>query len=239
MKFERVDDKTVRCFLSNEELEEYQITYKDFIFRSDKAREVVEDIIEQAVEEVGYQPPKFALDLQIMLVPEQGMVLTFSEKSPEDLANALDDLSKLGLQGKALDPEGKGLFSGKELFECLKEVKNILEKKGKNGPESAPKTPGNQPNEYAVFAFENLRDICQFAKVLPTNLRVKSELYELDHTYFLFLEKGSASYERYSRTCIRALEYGVLYTAERISGEHLKEQGTCLISERAVQKLCL
>ena len=31
MKIERIDDKTVKCFLSNEELEEYDIDYKDFV----------------------------------------------------------------------------------------------------------------------------------------------------------------------------------------------------------------
>ena len=51
MKFERVDEKTVRCFISNEELADYQIDYKDFVLRSEKAREVVRDIITQASEE--------------------------------------------------------------------------------------------------------------------------------------------------------------------------------------------
>ncbi|MBQ8117369.1 MAG: adaptor protein MecA [Lachnospiraceae bacterium] len=45
MKIERVDEKTVKCFLSNEELEEYQIDYKDFVLRSEKAKQVVHDII--------------------------------------------------------------------------------------------------------------------------------------------------------------------------------------------------
>ena len=66
MKFERVDGKTVRCFISNEELEGYQIDYKDFVMRSEKAREVVRSIIEQAAEEVGYKPPKFAFDMSII-----------------------------------------------------------------------------------------------------------------------------------------------------------------------------
>ena len=80
MKIERIDDKTVKCFLSNEELEEYEIDYKDFVTRSDKAKEVVQEIIEQAEEEVGYKPPKYAFDLQIMMLPDEGLVLVFSEK---------------------------------------------------------------------------------------------------------------------------------------------------------------
>lgn len=84
MKIERIDEKTVKCFLTNQELEEYEITYKDFILRSDRAREVVEEIIEQAEAEVGYQPPQFAFDLQIMMLPDKGMILTFSEKEPDE-----------------------------------------------------------------------------------------------------------------------------------------------------------
>ena len=83
MRIERIDDKTVKCFLSNEELEEYEIDYKDFVMRSEKAKEVVQEIIEHATEEVGYKPPKFAFDLQIMMVPDQGLVLTFSERDPD------------------------------------------------------------------------------------------------------------------------------------------------------------
>ena len=71
MKIERIDDKTVKCFISNEELEEFEITYKDFITRSEKAKEVVEEIIEQAIEEVGYKPPQFAMDMQIMMMPKK------------------------------------------------------------------------------------------------------------------------------------------------------------------------
>ena len=103
MRIERIDEKTVKCFLSNQELEEYDIDYKDFIMRSEKAKEVVQEIIEQAQEEVGYKPPQFAFDLQIMMLPEQGMILTFSERDPE-------------------------VHEGDQFIECLKEMKRILQR---------------------------------------------------------------------------------------------------------------
>ena len=103
MKIERIDDKTVKCFLSNEELEEYDIDYKDFVTRSDKAKEVVQEIIEQAEEEVGYKPPKYAFDLQIMMLPDEGLVLVLSEKEP--------------LENK----------SGAQLLQALQEMKRVFE----------------------------------------------------------------------------------------------------------------
>lgn len=223
MRIERIDDKTVKCFLSNEELEQYDIDYKDFVLRNEKAKEVVQEIIEQAQEEVGYKPPKFAFDLQIMMLPDQGLLLTFSEKEPD----------------------------GEQLVECLKEMKKLLlqtkEKMGLPSEDTAQKNDAGQKNEekhrsvkqpdMAVFAFSRLRNVMDYAALLPANLRVESELYEMDDIYFLFLRRGHASQSRYSRACIQAMEFGGLYTADESRAQHLREQGTCLISEKAVKKL--
>lgn len=235
MRIERVDDKTVKCFLSNEELEEYDIDYKDFIMRSDKAREIVQEIIEQAEEEVGYKPPKFAFDLQIMMLPDQGLLLTFSERDSE-------------------------IKDGEQFIECLKEMKRLLqrtrermsqEKNGESGEaasgNSQEASPGGTANGeadqaaarpgFAVFAFASLRAIMEYVSVLPEGLQADSALYEMDGCYYLYLLKGQAVYEQYSRACIQALEFGGLYAAEEAQASRLKEHGKCLIAEDAVKKL--
>lgn len=232
MRIERVDEKTVKCFLSNQELEEYDIDYKDFIMRSDKAREVVQEIIEQAEEEVGYKPPRFAFDLQIMLLPDQGMLLTFSERDSE-------------------------IREGDQFIECLKEMKRILQRtreklnqgngeasganaesgKQKTGEEQAAEKKQVQRPGFAVFVFSGIGKVMEYAAVLPSNLQVESALYEMDGLYYLYLLKGRASYERYSRACIQALEFGNIYAAEERQALQLKEHGECLISEKAVKKL--
>lgn len=223
MKIERVDERTVKCFLSNEELEEYDIDYKDFILRSDKAREVVQEIIEQAEEQVGYKPPRFAFDLQIMMLPDQGLLLTFSEKDSE-------------------------FRDGEQLIECLKEMKQILDrakdKIGMAGTENSGETvlepPKRQPvlrPDFAVFSFSRLTNVMSYATAIPGNLRMDSELYEMDGNYYLFLRKGYASYERFSRACVQAMEFGSLYTADEGKTTPLKEHGTCLIETKALRKL--
>lgn len=216
MRIERVDDKTVKCYISGEELDEYNIDYKDFITRSDKAREIVQEIIMQAEEEVGYKPPKFAFDLQIMLLPDRGLILTFSEKEPD-------------------------IKESDQIMECLKEMKKMLQKtKEKIGaPDNATpdaKAPAKRP-EFAVFVFSTLGKVMEFAAVLPANLRVESALYKMDGFYYLYFLKGHASQERYSRACIQALEFAALYAAEEAHTLRLKEHGECLIAERAIKKL--
>lgn len=223
MKIERVDDKTVKCFLSNEELEEYNIDYKDFIMRSEKAKEVVQEIIEQAEEEVGYKPPRFAFDLQIMMLPDQGLLLTFSEKDPLDSKD------------------------GSQILECLKEMKQVLQKtKEKIGekqsqpiPDAGVSAQDEQPKrpEEAMFAFRSIGRVMEYASVLPANLRVHSELYVMDGLYYLYMTKNAASYERYSRACIQAMEFSATFAADEDRLLHLREHGECLIADKALRKL--
>lgn len=232
MRIERVDEKTVKCFLSNEELEEYDIDYKDFIMRSEKAREIVQEIIEHAEEEVGYKPPKFAFDLQIMMLPDKGLLLTFSERDSE-------------------------VKDGEQFIECLKEMKRLLQKtrerlnqgnEGQGSPgdsgdgstkeaaEGADQSQAVRPG-FAVFVFRDLRGVMEYVSMLPEELPVDSSLYEMDGYYYLYLLKGQAAYEEYSRACIQALEFAGLYAAEEAQALRLKEHGSCLIMDGAVQKL--
>ena len=77
----------------------------------------------------------------------------------------------------------------------------------------------------------------EFAAMLPSNLMVDSSLYEMDGLYYLYLLMGRASYERYSRACVQAMEFGSLYAADESQVLRLKEHGQCLIAEKAVRKL--
>lgn len=222
MKFERVDEKTVRCFISNEELEGFQINYKDFVMRSEKAREVVREIIEQATEEVGYKPPKFAFDMSIMMMPDQGLVLTFSENDPLEEKN------------------------GGKLMEYLKEMKKALQNAAESrglenvfpdeAEQPAKDVPVQQPDQ-GIFEFGSIRDVLGLAGAVPKNLRVHSELYRMGDHYFLYLQKGKAAYRRYSKLCIQAMEFGRIYGADEQKYRFLKEHGECLISKKALKKL--
>ncbi len=220
MKIERIDDKTVKCFISNEELEEFEITYMDFVTRSEKAKEVVEEIIEQAVEEVGYKPPKFAMDMQIMMMPEKGMLLTISERTPEDVKNNPMIKEYLKEMQKTLE----------EHFEEI--AAQAKAESGKKASKQGAKVP-----EFAIFSFASIHDLCEYTKILPRNLRVVSSLYKMDDTYYLYLHKGNASYERYSRACIQAMEYGRIYAATEEKVVYVKEYGKCILEEKALAKL--
>ena len=230
MKIERIDDKTVKCFLSNEELEEYDIDYKDFVTRSDKAKEVVQEIIEQAEEEVGYKPPKYAFDLQIMMLPDEGLVLVLSEKEPLE--------NKSGAQLLQALQEMKRVFEEKKAEIGAAEKKaQAGEKAGESGKKNKKAAEAQKP-QFAIFAFRNIGRVIEYAAVLPTNLRIDSTLYRMeDGTCYAYVRKGGAFYERYSRACIQAMEFAALYAADEQKLRYLEEHSECLIREKALKKL--
>ena len=237
MKIERVDESTIKCYISTEEMEEYQIEYTDFLSRTDKAQELMRRIINQAHEEVGYQPPKFAFEMQIMMVPDQGMVLTFTEKEPIDfeneakleafLAGLRDFVNKLTAQKEKLAKEvtAGGLLPG-------------LPGNEKRDP-AGSKAPSDKIPEIkeAVFVFSSLSEVIDYVEILPEKIRITSSLYKMNDNYFLHITRGAASYERYSRACVQALEFADLYRADVGCDEILKEHGECLIAEKAIRKL--
>ncbi|MDE7222182.1 MAG: adaptor protein MecA [Acetatifactor sp.] len=250
MKIERVDEKTVKCFISNEELEEYDISYKDFMMRSDKARDIVEEIMAQAVEEVDYKPPQYAFDLQIMMMPDKGMVLTFTERTPEDVKGGMDfmhylrEMRRILKERLGLDaPTIAGLLAQAVVMAATGGDAAAQESVGQNSASEEASVHNAQPEvqkpHFAIFSFAGLRQLCGYARALPRNLRVVSRLYRDRDIYYLYLERGSASYERYSRASIQALEFGELYAATEDKLVYLEEHGECLIDEKALAKLRL
>lgn len=244
MRIERIDDKTVKCFVSNEEMEEFDITYKDFLLRSEKAKEMVEQIVAQAIEEVGYKPPEFALDMQIMMMPDQGMIVTLTERTPEDIQNNpilreyLMEMKRI-FEEKVKNGEIDPANIQQSLAKFMKERGQSMISVEKGTPQVPSAGEKKEQPHIAIFAFSSLRAICEFVKVLPKNLRVNSSLYVEDGVYYLYLEKGTAAYKRFSKICILAMEYATLCGASMHKLTYLQEHAECLIGEKAVQKLRL
>lgn len=252
MKIERVDENTIKCYLTLDELREYDVDYKDFLSRSEKAQILMKEIIEQAKEQVGYQPPSFAFEMQITMVPEQGMVLTFSEKEPFDITdekkvegflnNVKGLLERVGAAKK--DANIEDMLSPEKVMEAIANATGHgagapVPKTGEKqlNPVSPQKRGEDKQLHEAVYAFRNIGRVIEFAKVLPKGLRMKSRLYKMDDKFFLYLGKGKASFERFSCVCVQALEFSALYKAGEDCEDLLKERGELLIEEKALRKL--
>ena len=79
MKFRRIDKETVRCVLTEEDMRENGIEMDDFFKDRDKVRGFLEQLVERAKDEVGYEAKHGMLSLQIVPLPHNAVSITFVE----------------------------------------------------------------------------------------------------------------------------------------------------------------
>lgn len=91
MKFTKIDENTVRCVVSQEEMEAYDVELEDFVKKNKKVKDFVELLIDKAGDEVGYEHAHGMMQLQLQPLPKRGLAITFSsrEVTPEELSSEI------------------------------------------------------------------------------------------------------------------------------------------------------
>ena len=86
MKFIRLNKGTVRCILTEEDMEEYGIGIDDFIEQSDQASDFIHELLERAGAEVGDISKSGMVTLGIMQMPGGKVSITITDAGMEDTA---------------------------------------------------------------------------------------------------------------------------------------------------------
>ncbi|MDR0949246.1 MAG: adaptor protein MecA [Lachnospiraceae bacterium] len=239
MRFERIDPKTIKCFLSNDEMRDYEITYKDFLIRSEKAKEVLEQIIIRAEESVGYQTPNSAFDLQIIMMPERGMILTFSEKDPMELK--MDELvSGCIRELMRIFEEKMGGYGKVHSFGAQNEKLSTLDTPSMEEPSSVESSEMELEEETvhsAIFEFESMRVLYDFVNNLPEELHIKSMLYRMNEKRYLWMESLTEYGEDFREACFHAMEFSKPYWVLEPAHIHMQEHGECILQEQVLEQL--
>lgn len=219
MEFIRIDENTVRCIVTEDDMKEYNVELDDFIKNKSKVQEFLHLIVEKASDEIGYEPKDGLLAMQIMMLPKNRLAITFSEKMEED--GELEDLIQQ-VAGATLEK----VSSLKELFEETAPPEKPKEENKKK------KTP-----PVHIFEFDKLENFEQFSCILSDKLLVKSSLYKDDKSksYYMIAEKGRLSKVNYTSVCRIASEYGKYVSDRQERKAYIEEHLTCIIPAKAVK----
>ena len=79
MKFEKMENGSLRCTLTQEDLEQNGVELEDFFSNTANAREFLEKLIRIAEDEVGYTTNVNMMSIQAAIMSEDEIVLTFSD----------------------------------------------------------------------------------------------------------------------------------------------------------------
>ena len=195
MKFRRIDEDTVRCIVSKEDMQEYGIALEDFFKNKGKVHEFLHEIVERAEQEVGYEPKEGMLSMQIMPISQNTISITFSDHGPEDyedmMSNFKDSIGNLqdsmGDLLEEIDEEDEDM----ELVSS--DVVSDFGKRAKSDIKSDDsRVVGMEKSSTIMIAMDSIEKMAEFCRVLGIETTVKSELYELKgrNNYCLIIDKG-------------------------------------------------
>lgn len=238
MKFQRINEDTVRCIVYKKDMQEHGIALEDFFKDKGKVHDFLHEIVERAEQEVGYIPKEGMLSMQIIPISPNTISITFSEsigESYDDIMNNLKDALLAG-EEEELSEDGE---EEEEVYYDDSEEDIFEENKISNGQESMAScgTPGRSP--IVLIGMSSINKMAQFCQTLDINKIVTSELYYLKSKdmYFLLIEKKRLSEADMRRILVLALEYTSKVTNETSMICHVREYGEPIIKKSAYRIL--
>lgn len=216
MKYKKINEATVQCIITAEDMLEYGLTLSDIFERNEKGEGFLRDIIERAHDEVGYMINGDNIAMQITPLQNKGLVVTFTNESPAGFRDILQHLKEV-LQGVS-EELGRQQSTGQQTL--------ISE-------QSAEEYDENR----RMFVFSSMHQVMQYTLSIPANISVKSHLYKAEEAYYLVLEKNRLSYKMFNKISAQAVEFGNLIAVSEERMQYLEEHGECLIENKAVSKL--
>lgn len=215
MEYKKINDATVQCIVTAEDMLEYGLTLSDIFERNEKGEGFLRDIIERAHDEVGYTLNGESIAMQITPLQDKGLAVTFTNESPMGFRDILQHLKEV-LQGVSA-----------ELGRQDEEERRT----------AGQKKQGEYEDNRRMFVFATLHQAMRYTVAIPKNLSVKSHLYKEGEAYYLVVEKNRLSYKMLNKISAQAVEFGNLIAVSEERMLYLEEHGECLIADRAVSKL--
>ncbi|MBD5519818.1 MAG: adaptor protein MecA [Lachnospiraceae bacterium] len=217
MKYKKINEATVQCIISEEDMEEYGLTIADIFERNEKGEGFLRDVVERAHDEVGYRLKGDNIAMQITPIRDEGLVITFSDAGIAGFQNMLEHIKEV-LTG--IDPD-----TMRDAFKALSDK------------DTQPQHKSGIEDTCRIFIFSSLNHVMRYCAAIPSELSVKSHLYKEKDFYYLIIEKNRLSKKNFNKISAQAVEFAGLMAATEERLLYLGEHGECMIKDRAVSWL--
>ena len=219
MEFSR-NGKTIRCVISEEEIEELGFTIDDIISNGTRTQEFMNQIFDMAEEEFQ---TKFDLGIKAVradILPDHTISLTFSEHpGSENVMEHIKDIVN-------------GLLNTipKQKWDEIKAIKE-------NGAKEDGDESGKTPKLIILFSFEDLDTLMRYAKHVQMEDIPFNQLYKLDDIYFLILDMTDCGDLEVKKLSALTDEYATDIFVGAEKRAFICEHGKPILVEHAIEQL--
>ena len=236
MKIEKISENQIKFTLNRTDLASRQIKISELAYGTEKTRDLIEDMIEQASDELDFELNDDPLMIEAIPVSMDCIVLMVTKiDEPETVDTKFSGFSNLKDllaedepdEKPAADEKSSAGMTRQQATERVHELFN--ERRGKNPGAAAQR----------MFSFKELGSVIEFAHQTGSLFNGESSLYSSaeDGRYYLILKDSAGDIRTFGRICNTALEYASKepfgYARDAYIDEHFK----CMIKENALQRL--
>lgn len=238
MKFQRINEDTIRCIVYKKDMQEYGIVLEDFFKNKGKIHDFLHEIVERAEQEVGYTPKEGMLSMQIIPINPNAISITFSDNINENYSDIMNNMRNT-LEADSEDDLLDDLDDDDDLDE-LEAIFNdtetlIPDNLGDN--RMPPASAGMAKSSIIMIKLDSMEQAARFCRNLNMNKSVSSELYKERECYYLIIEKNRLSETDMKRILLLAVEYMSEITDELSYICHIREYGEPIITKSAYRIL--
>lgn len=231
MKFKRIDTETVRCMISESELNENGLELDDFLNNKGKTEDFLKKIISMAQQEVDYKVQGGPISIQVAVLDNHTLVLTLSEKQEQDIMEMIKNLRS------AVEVLADVTKQGADVLEETIQKKKSLEKETADaGSISLEKRLDRDVYE---LEFYSLDDFIHYCDSIFLDFPVENCLYKLESNgcYYLILTKEPMTDNQLCKLLGASLDFTRgIYSDGRMKA-FLEEHGVCILPEEAIQHI--
>lgn len=219
MKFKKVNETTVNCIITPEDLKENGIGLDDLFDRKKEAVEFIRRIIMQAANTGQLNLQNEYTSMKIAVLPDHSVSLTLSQ-----------------------DPiESKAIQEAKEKARRLSGKGSGISVAGSHIPISGGARSGNSTDngDAFVYRFSSIREMAGCCAILAAGTPMDSSLYRESESgiYALLLERNEQSDASFESLVLCVNEFGRMLGNDAATLAYLKEHAECILKENAVQSI--
>ena len=216
MKFRKINDTTINCIITQDDLKKHGIDLDDLFDRKKNAVEFIKRIILKAASSVNMNMKNDYTSMRISVLPDQSVSLTISQ----------DPVESAGIQAHK-DDAHEAQSAGPASY--YGEAEKAARKKGADTAISGT----------YVFRFPSILDTAASCRILENCRGLSSSLYFVKDTgfYYLVLSRDPDSGEENDGSVLRINDFADMVSCSDTTLAYIREHSDCILRRRAVQQI--
>lgn len=244
MKIKRINDNTISCTITPEDLKANGFELDDFFDRKKEAVEFIRQTVAQIAISENFDLQGELTTMRVSVLPDHSLNLLITREDSKEgasrevrrLARSIfDSIVSKAAEKKEHEESGQEDSPSDSLMKSL--LSENAEEQESAGDEKKAENKMPLVRDAYMFSFYSVREAMDCVKIFAGAGPVESSFYYLreDDTYFLIVRRTKETPVGFERCVLSANEFGELVTSEEQYIAFVTEHGVCIAKEHAIE----